>query len=211
MSDACDTGPEFFRTKNDITRLFDNLQALMPGLTNDMASLAIWNAIEDFYMKSAYERQLVYWVLNPGETQLHFDPYDKAGDWRVCRFMGFTGLNKPKFVPPGLVIDLTSPPDTTRNGEAYLALKPNSIDTALPYDVMTTYWETLLNGALHRLYMQPGKPYSDLNASQAHGRLYRSGIASARADAQARHVREGSSWSFPYFATGGHTSGRQGL
>jgi hypothetical protein len=139
--------------------------------------------------------------MGPGINMLDFDPWDY--DWRVCRFMEFQGLSRVRFEPPGKIWDLSDPiPDTTRNGSVLLALKPDTLDTVLGYDVMTTYWETLLSGALYRVFMQPGKPYSDLNASQIHAKINRSGIASARANAQAGHVREGSSWFFPYFATG---------
>jgi hypothetical protein len=197
----------YFRTATDVTRLFDNCQAQVPGVTTDMVSLAIWATIEDFYIRSAYRREHVYWRLDPGQSTLCFDPYDN--NWRVCRFMAFTGLSRPKFVPPGMVVDLTCPPpDSARNGEALLSLKPNTIDTELSYDVWTAYWETLFNGAMYRLYMQPGKPYSDMQAAMMFGRMYRSGLASARADAQASHLAEGSNWRFPYFANGGHASGR---
>jgi hypothetical protein len=117
--------------------------------------------------------------------------------------MEFNGLSRVRFTPPGAIQDLSSPvPDTTRSGTVLLALKPLNLYTILPYDVMTTYWETLLNGALYRIFLQPGKPYSDLNAAQVHAKMNRSGIASARADIQAGHVREGRAWTFPYFAAG---------
>lgn len=209
MSDDLCVRGEFYQPPTDITRLFDYVQSLVPGVTTDIASQTIWSAIEDFYMRSTYRREHVYWCLNPGETVLNFDPYDNK--WRVCRFMGFTGLLSPKFVPPGRVIDLACPtPDNERNGDALLALKPDSFATELPYDVMTTYWETIAAGALYRLFTQPGKPYSDLPSAQIQARLNRAGIASARADIQSHHLRDGASWSFPYFATGG-ASGRQGL
>lgn len=208
-NDPC--GPVYFQTTNDITRIFDNVQGVMPGVTTDMAALVIWNTIEDFFTRSAYKREHVYWELQPGEIEIQFDPYDPQRQWRVCWFLGFTGLQNPKFVPPGLVIDLTNPtPQNVRSGEALLALKPDNIQVELPYDVLTKYWEAIVSGVLHRLYMQPGKPYSDLNASQIHGRLYRSGVASARGDAQSWHLRDQASWQFPYFATGGHPTGRRG-
>jgi hypothetical protein len=195
---SADPGPD---------RLLDNLQALVPGLTLDMANLVCWNAVEDFYMKSTYRREHVYWQLDAGETVLRFDPYNS--EWRVNRFLAFKGLATPKFVPPGTVYDVAFPAATNeRKGEALLALKPASINTKLPYDVWTTYWETLLNGALFRLYMQPGKPYSDLQAAQGHAKLWKSGISSARADAQAGHLRDAQAWSYPYFASGGHPDGR---
>jgi len=202
--------PGYLSEDPGLDRLLDNLQAQVPGLTNDMAMLVAWNVIEDFYVKSAYRREHVYFRMDPGVMRIDFDPYDSH--WRVSRFMKLFGLNADynfKIEPPGGLRDLTYPPPTSeRVGEVILALKPNSISTPLPYDVWTTYWETLLNGALHRLYLQPGKPYSDMNASQAMGRLYRSGIASARADAQSQHLRDGQPWVFPYFARGGHPDGR---
>jgi hypothetical protein len=208
MSDnTCIRPDTYFQTATDITRLFDNLQALIPGVTTDVVSLVIWNTIEDFYQRSTYRREHVYWQLNPLEYTLQFDPYDK--DWRVCRFLGFRGLSNVKFVPPGQVFDLTCPcPETLREGEALLALKPNNLNTLLPYDVWTNHFETLLNGAMERLFYQPGKPWSDVKAMALCAAQYRRGVASARAEAQAGHVREGSSWQFPYFAMGGHASGR---
>jgi hypothetical protein len=188
------------------SRLLDNLQAIVPGLVVDMANMVCWNTIEDFFVRSTYRREHIFWRLDPGVMTINFDPYDQ--NWRVCRFLDLVGHNL-KIEPPGRIRDLTSPaPDVTRDGEVTLALKPRSINTPLPFEVWTTYWETLLNGALYRLYMQPGKPYSDLGAAQLTGRMYRSGIASARSDAQAGHLRDGVAWGFPYFANGGHSDGR---
>jgi hypothetical protein len=198
--------PGYMTDAPGVDRLFDNLMALVPGLVLDMANMVCWNTIEDFYVKSTYRREHIYWRMDPGVVTLNFDPYDQ--DWRVCRFLNLVGFNI-KFEPPGRIRDLTSPPpDNTRNGEVLIALKPRSINTVLPYDVWTTYWETLLHGALYRLYMQPGKPYSDLKAMEISAKLWRSGIASARADIQVGHLRDGAQWSFPYFATGGHADGR---
>jgi len=149
--------PGYLSSAPDIDRLFDNVGALIPGLLNDVLMMVTWNTIEDFYMRSTYRREHVYWRLDPGVVTISFDPYDQ--DWRVSRFLEFSGLGRVKFEPPGRIRDLTSPPpDTTRNGEVLLALKPVSINTPLPYDVWTTYFQTLLDGVLYRLYMQPGKP-----------------------------------------------------
>jgi len=210
-ADPCATPGALFQSSSaDLDRLLDNVGAMVPGLTTDVLTMVAWNTIEDFYQRSTYRREHVYWQLDPQQIVLNFDPYDS--NWRVCRFLYFSGLQNVKFIPPGRVQDVTYPtPDTERTGEALLALKPNNLNVALPYDVWTTYFEALMNGVLHRLYMQPGKPYSDMQAAQLHGRLYRSGISSARADAQAQHLREGSSWQYPYFAVGGHADGRQGL
>ena len=216
MTDPIDLGttptcdlPGFVSNEPGVDRLYDNVQAVMPGLTTDMATLVIWNTIQDFYQRSTYRRETVYWRMDPGVLTLNFDPYDQ--NWRVARFMGFSGLGRVKFEPPGRIRDLTSPPPTNeRSGTIMLALKPDSIQVRLPYDVWTNYFECLLAGALSRLYMQPAKPYTDVTAGIAYAKMYRMGIASARAEAQASHVREGSEWYFPYYARGGHPTGRGG-
>lgn len=202
----CDL-PGYLSSAPDINRLYDNIQATVPGLTDEMLAMVVWNTIEDFYMTSTYRRELIYFRLDPGVLTLSFDPYDQY--WRVSRFLGFSGVANIKFEPPGRIRDLTSPtPDSERNGEIYLSLKPRSLQTPLPYDVWTTYFDTLYNGACGRLYMQPAKPYSDMNAARVFISMYRKGVASARAEAQSGHMREGSSWSYPYFASGGNASGR---
>jgi hypothetical protein len=211
MSDL--SGDEFLQLGDDITRLFDNVQATVPGVTTDMVSMVVWNTIEDFYQRSTIRREHVYWCLEPGKTVLDFDPYDKPRHtWRVCRFLGFTGLSNFKITPPGRVVDLSCPPpDSQRQGEAYLALKPDNLQTLLPYDVLTNYFEVLYSGACYRLYLQSGKPYTNPQAGGMFARIYRAGVASARAEAQAHHLRDGNSWHFPYFATGGRANGRAGL
>jgi hypothetical protein len=201
MSDPCDEQPEFLSVASDIDRLLDNIQGVMPGLTTDMTTLVAWNTIEDFYQRSTLRREHVYWRLPPGVVTLDFDPYDS--NWRVCRFIAFIGLSSAKFTPPGRVRDLAYPvPEDERDGQAILALKPSSIRTELPYDIWTQWFETLLAGALYRLYLQPGKPYSDPQAARLYAAIYRAGVASARAQAQAHNLTGGSSWRYPYFAQG---------
>lgn len=206
MTATCDL-PGYLSPEPDLNRLLDNVQAMVPGLTDEMLSMVAWNTIEDFYQSSTYRREHVYWRMDPGVLTINFDPYDSH--WRVCRFMGFSGLGRVKFEPPGRIRDLSSPPpDSERKGEVLLALKPRSLQTPLPYDVWTNYFEALLHGTLARLMLQPAKPYSDPQSARLYYTVYRKGVAGARAEAQAGHVRDGSSWSYPYFATGGYASGR---
>jgi hypothetical protein len=100
-------------------------------------------------------------------------------------------------------LDLECPaPDSARSGEVLLALKPSSLQSELPYDIWTQWFETLLAGALYRLFLQPAKPYSDPQAARLHAAAFRAGVASARAQAQAYNLTGGSSWRYPYFSQG---------
>jgi len=203
----CEGNPAFLSDKPDVERLYDNIQVMIPGLTTDMTTLVIWNTIEDFFQRSTIRREHVYWHMAPGVVRLQFDPYDK--DWRVFRFLGYQGPNNVKLTPPGELLDLTHPtPDNDRNGEVILGLKPRNLQVQLPYNIWTLWFETLLAGACYRLYMQPAKPYTDVNMARLQASMYRAGIASARALVQSGNVTDGApSWRFPYFAAGGHADG----
>lgn len=193
--------PEFLSSDPDLSRLYDNVMAQVPGVTTDMIALVAWNTIEDFYQRTTYRREHVYWRMDPGVYMLNFDPWDN--DWRVFRFLWFNGPDNFKFTPPGQIRDLNAtPPPSTRNGEILLALKPKSLATTLPYDVWTLWFECLQAGMLYRLCLQPSKPYSSPQAAHLYGSQYVSGCAAARALVQANNISDGASWRYPLFATG---------
>jgi len=196
----CDL-PSFLTENPDLGRLYDNVMAQVPGLTTDMCVLVAWNTIEDFYQRTTYRREHVYWRMDAGVYSLNFDPWDP--EWRVFRFLWYRGPDNVKFEPPGVLRDLNAmPPPATRNGEVLLALKPKSIATRLPYDVWTLWFETLQAGMMYRLFLQPKKPYSDIQLARLHGAMYVSGCAGARALRQANSITDGASWRFPLFAAG---------
>jgi hypothetical protein len=197
---VCDE-PSWVGSDPDINRLFDNVQAMVPGVTSDMVLMQSWNTIQDFYQRSTIRREHIYWQMNPGVLTLNFDPFDQ--NWRVCKFLQFKGLSNVKFEPPGRIRDLASPvPTNVRNGEILLALKPANVNVALPYDIWTDHFEALLAGVMYRLLMQPQKPYSDVQGARLHFSMYARGIAQARARVQSGNVTDGVLWRFPYFATG---------
>ena len=190
-----------FVCKEGLDALYDQVQLQIPEVTSDNVQLQAWLAISDFYRRSTYRREHVYWRMDPGVATLSFDPWDSH--WRVCRFLGFRGLSRPKFEPPGRVRDLSWPiPDSTRSGEVLLALRPDCITAPLGDDVWAMWFDTFVAGTMARLFMQPGKPYSDAQFGKIKAVEFRQGVGQARAHVQSGYITEGSSWSFPYFATG---------
>jgi len=210
MSDPCDDlNPGWLSDKPELSRLLDNVQVQCPGVTSDLVTLVAWNTLEDFYQRSTYRREHIYWRMDPGIISINFDPYDR--EWRAFKFLDFRGLSNPKFEAPALLRDLTCPcPDTTRDGEVLLALKPASIKTRFPYDIWTVWFETLLAGVVGRLYMMAGKPFSDPNMARVHLAKYSGGVARARAAMQSGNLTDGVMWRFPYFAIGRPKSGGWG-
>jgi hypothetical protein len=181
----------------------------MPGVTADNVQMQSWNTVYDFYISSTYRREHVYWCMNPGTNTLNFDPWDSH--WRVFRFLGFRGLSRPKFEPPGRIRDLQYPvADTARNGEVVLALRPIDINTPLGDDFWAMWFDAVCDGVLSRLYLQPGKPYSDLNMGRLKAMLYSKGVQQARAHVQSLFVTDGIPWRYPYFAYGHSKNGGWG-
>jgi hypothetical protein len=206
----CDGGtPTWLSPDATWEQLYDNVQVQIPGVTTDNVVMQSWNTVYDFYISSTYRREHVYWCMSPGINTLNFDPWDSH--WRVFRFLGFRGLSRPKFEPPGRIRDLQYPvADTTRDGEVVLALRPIDINTPLGDDFWAMWFDPVCDGVLSRLYLQPGKPYSDLNMGRLKAMSYSKGVQQARAHVQSMFVTDGIPWRYPYFAYGRSKNGGWG-
>jgi hypothetical protein len=188
-----------------VERLYDNVQAEVPGVLLPTLKLLAWNAVENFYQQSTLRREHVYWKMGPGARTVDFNPFDAYS--LVAWVLNFNGLPFAKVEPPSVLRDLTHPaPTVTREGQAWLALKPASFEAATHCDsafaeLWTTWFETLLSGVLYNLYKQPAKPWSSPQLAQLHGRIYRRGVQTARSEAM-RGYYAGAPVPFPYFARG---------
>lgn len=193
---------EYLGEDPGIARLLDNIQAMVPAVLLPVARMAAWNAIEDFYLRSTWRREMVYWCLPPTVGQIDFNPFD--GDWSVCWILYFDGLTYGRVKPPSLLMDTQCPLPTgeERKGAALLALKPVSFASEFDPLLFSTWFETILDGVLSRLYLQPAKPYSNAQLAMQHGRLYRAGCQRAHAIAQMGYTDGPGRWRFPLFANG---------
>lgn len=200
--------PAWLSDIGDWESLLDNVQMQLPGATTDAVILAAWNTVYDFFISSTLRREHVYWCMEPGVVVINFDPWDK--EWRVFRFLAFRGLSRPKFETPGRLRDLQCPADAVRNGEVLLALRPKDINTKLDDEFWGLWFDPIVAGTLGRLYLQPGKPYSDAQMARIQLGMYRAGVAQARAHVQSGFVTDGTLWRFPYFAIGHSKSGGWG-
>lgn len=184
----------------DIERLYDNVQAIVPGVQLPLLQIEAWNVIEDFYIRSTVRRREVFWEMASGVPEVGFNPYD--AEWLVAWVLGVTGLIAFRIDPPATLYDLR-PTASLRKGTALLALKPVAF-TVSPggSELWSTWFETVLNGVLYRLYRTPAKPYSSPQLAQFHGHSYRAGCAQARAAADMSFTDGGGRWRVPYFANG---------
>lgn len=190
-------------TTPDVDRLYDNIQAVLPGVTIPVIEMELWNTVQEFCIRSTYYRSSVYWAMAPGVSTVDFNPFD--ANTLVTWVLHVQGLTRWTIDPPALLVDV-SPPTSPRNGWAILALRPRAFDevrlNALP-ELFTTWFETMLDGTLFRLYGMPAKPWSSTQLATYHGTRFRQGINRARDIAERLHSDQQSpARRYPYFAAG---------
>ena len=183
-------------TDPGLARLYDNIMLQVPAVGFSLVKIMVWDTIEEFYLRSVANQVDVFWEMGIGVTELDFNPYDAT--WQVAWILDVSGLTYPQIIMPGKLLD-TQPNGSTflRKGSAHLALKPVSFTTNLPPELFIQWFETILNGALGRLYMQPAKPWSSPQLGAYHTKKYKGGIAMARGIADKQYTNGGGRWRFP--------------
>ncbi len=186
----------------DVDRVMDNVLLTLPAATEPLIKVALWNTIEEFAIRSTYFRQRVSWVMGISVPTVDFNPYD--AEMTVVWVLEVTGLTHYRVQPPARLIDLQRPM-TARDGTALLVLKPVSFEClcgcSLP-ELWSTWFETILDGTLFRLYGMPAKPWSSPQLSQYHGTRFRQGLNRARDIANRLHTDQQYYWRYPLFARG---------
>src|SRR5262249_49889433 len=131
----------------ELERLYDNVQAQCSSVLLSVVKMAVWNTVEDFYIRSTWRREQVWWCMAPGQSCIDFNPF--SGDWLAQWILEHSGLSFPQIQRPAKLIDAQCPPvDGERHGYALLALKPVSLDSVCDSDLLTTWFETILDGTL---------------------------------------------------------------
>ena len=187
-----------------LDRLLDNVQVEVPAVTVSVIQMEAWNAIEDFYIQSSWRRELVYWTMAVGVTEIDFNPFDE--NYLVSWVLDVSGLIRYKVTPLALLTDL-QPAQAIRNGQVLLGLKPVSFAAITTNGVGPELWsmwfETLRSGVLSRIYAMPAKPWSSPQLAQFHARTFNAGIVKARGIADGNfNGGQGGRWTFPSFANG---------
>lgn len=179
-------------------RVYDNVQASLPGVTVAPIKMALWNTIEEFALQSTMFRKTLDWTMGVNTQSIEFNPID--ADTLTCMILEQTGLYRFRFDAPATLVDLDAPANI-RAGKVVVATKPSSFAATMPADLFSSWFEAMLDGTLYRLYGQPAKPWTSTALAQFHGRRYRSAIGRGRALAQASHGPS-ATWHYPYFASG---------
>lgn len=201
-----DDGSAYLGPNPGLSRLYNNVMAVVPAVQLPLVKMELWNTIEAFCIQSTYFRQTIDWIMAPGITEFDFNPVD--GTWLVEAILGQTGLSDWSVRPPGVLIDNSvDTPTGQRTGTALCALRPLSFDVTFPDELFSTWFEALLDGVKSRLFAQPVKPWSSLPLAQAHGRKFQARVTDARDRADRQWGTRPAAWLFPYYAVGRRRGG----
>jgi hypothetical protein len=190
-------------TSPDIERLYDNVQMLLPSVTLPVIEMELWNTVQEFCIVSTYFRSKIYWEMGRGVSSVDFNPFD--ANTVVVWVLAVHGLTHWEINPPAQLVDFL-PPHAARSGWAMVALRPVVFDVvklgALP-ELFTTWFETMHDGVLFRMFGMPAKPWSSPQLAQYHGTRFRQGMNRARDIAERLHSNQQSPFRmYPYFARG---------
>lgn len=79
-------------------------------------------------------------------------------------------------------------------------LKPLPDCTVVPERIFQEFFDVILDGIKHNLYVMPSKPWSNRNLALYHGRLFSAGIARARELMRKGYSSSDPVWRYPFWA-----------
>lgn len=201
------------------TEFLDYVLPQVPGCTNEMALLEIKNTIIDFCEKSLIlQTDLDPITTIPNVSEYDLEPPNDRLVVKIMK-MWFKGVNlDPRaldeiFTPSafntrsGALVEKSDPrfyyQKDARTFSVYpipnvkdslaitlrVALKPTRSATTIDDLIYEEYAETIGRGAVTRLALSPGKPYSNAQIAAASNALYIAGLNVARDRAQKGYVR----------------------
>lgn len=196
-------GTGFVSATGGLSRILDGIEGALPGVPDTMVQLCVWDALEEFCVRSTYWRMTVAWSLAPGVSRVDLNPIDDIAlvstVLRVCP----RGTNAPRWrlAPQATLVDTGDDYSTVRSGTARVVCKPRRLDDlVVPTFLLNDWSEALRNGALSRLFAQHLKPWSNPSMAEYHGKRFRDQIRLARDEQRFRNDRTAAF--FPYFAGG---------
>ena len=190
-----------------LARIYDAIEVQAVGVSMPMMRMAVFDAMDEFCTRSCLWRMTIAWSMDVGQQTLDLNPLDDAT--LIAWVLRVDGIMRYRIAPAAIIVD---PGDAllVRVGTALVVCKPAGLnDFALPSLLVDSWSEALRDGALYRLFRQPGKPYSDAKLAEHHGVRFRGQIRLARETARSHGdlPRPG----FPYFARGSQRSSGFGM
>lgn len=201
----------------DVLRLVTNAQIRLPGATSQTVQQELFMVADEFFKESNAWREDIQFDVpgtDPNGTVYEVTP---SGNVIIDKLMWMRNADGGgrifgQMSVPG-EITLSTYPSSPAKYIATVALTvtdPTQRDgyVSFPDWVLAKYRGVFLNGILGKMMSQPAKPYTNTQLSVYYIKLFTSGKAAARVDAQRANVYKAQAWNFPSF--GGRSQRRIG-
>lgn len=186
-------------------KLLDNMRVALPGATDGMIQLELFNAVDELCRTAEIYRQVIEIPISEGDTDYDVLPdnhrvvriYSAAHDTYDPTLFRFDVLDE--------VLALQEPPTAEHAAtpiylECSLSPRPTTAYADwLPVIIMERHFQAILSGGLARMMAQTAKPYSNQRLSDFHYRRYRNLMGLSRHDTTVYGTPQGQAWSFPRF------------
>lgn len=184
-------------------RLMTTIRPHLPGAIDEAIRQELFSVCEDFFGETNVWKEDLAFTL-PANT-LNADIMPFTG--RIIRLLYVT---KDDIPVKGVILTdpvqgvLRFPLKNTEAG-AYVATVALTVSDPVdrdaypivPFDLMTRFWRTIMEGTLANMFAQPMKPYTNLALGSYHLGNYRGGRARARNAELAGNTKNSQAWAFP--------------
>lgn len=201
----------------DVLRLVTNAQIRLPGATVSTVQQELFMVADEFFKESNVWREDIEFSVPANDPQGTVYEVTPTGNVVIDKLMWMRNTDGGgrifgQMSVPG-EITLASYPSSPARYIATVALTvsdPTQRDgyVSFPDWVLAKYRGVFLNGILGKMMSQPAKPYTNTQLSVYYIKLFNSGKAAARVDAQRANVYKAQAWNFPSF--GGRSQRRIG-
>ncbi len=191
-------------TDININRLMDNLRIRLPGSTDDLLRMELFNVLNDWFQDTNIWREEIAVPITAGVTDYELIPSEPSMIMRLVKVWD----NSNQFPIPATLdtitrnLILTNKPSQDATYTAQVAL---TVDDPLDRDgypvfpmwVLNTFQNDILDGVMGRMMSQAAKPWSNPALAVAHTRAFRVAVAVARAEAARKFTYNAEAWTFP--------------
>ncbi|MCK1742180.1 hypothetical protein IVA80_15250 [Bradyrhizobium sp. 139] len=191
-----------------LDRLMSNARTHLPGATDPVLQLELFNVLNDFFQVSnIWQEDIAFPVLATDAAGTTY-PVAPVALAAIVRFMWMLdGSGRPAYgtmATPGEIQLLRQPSqdDTYTVTVALTVNDPAGVDgfPEFPEWVAAKYSTGLVDGVLGRMMAQPAKPYSNMALAGLRTKSFKACVSQAKAEALHKNVNNGQSWRFPRFA-----------
>jgi len=202
-------------------RVFSDIKIAVPGAVDAVVQQELYRVSIDFFDQTNMWTEEIPIAVDPGTLTY---PVTPTGKGQLCRLLL---LYDPAMASPdkrwvqGMVtyqpenIILAHAPSSATTWNAIFSKEPLDPPTAENYPdidasfmwILQAYRDAFVTGTLANLYMQPAKPYSNLQLGRMNNQNYISQRSRARVDVLHSYTYNGQRWQFPQAYATTHRKG----